>query len=171
MVFWASKVSDDNYSKQRIYRSYTKDFKTFTPPEIYIDNPQSVIDTTILENNGVYYRFTKDEAQSSITMMKSTSLSRGWEDVASYKINGVKGDTVTGYEGPTIYKLNGEDRWCLLLDYFSKSQGYKPFVTDDITEGKFVSASDFTFDATYRHGTVIPITTSEYKLLIEKYNR
>ena len=91
--------------------------------------------------------------------------------VSSVADTEVKGDTVTGYEGPTIYKLNGKERWCLLLDYFSKSQGYKPFVTDDITEGSFVSASDFTFDATYRHGTVIPITTAEYKSLIEKYNK
>lgn len=38
MVFWASKVSDDNYSTQRIYRSYTKDFKKFSDPEVYIDD-------------------------------------------------------------------------------------------------------------------------------------
>ena len=169
MVFWASKVSDDNYSKQRIYRSYTKDFRTFTPAEVYIDNETSAIDTTILEDNGIYYRFTKDETYSSVTMMRSTSLSRGWEDVATYTINGEDGNKVTGYEGPTIYKLNGEDRFCLLLDYFSKGQGYKPFVTDDITRGSFVSATDFSFDEAYRHGTVMPITTAEYNALIEKY--
>ena len=169
MVFWASKVSDDNYSKQRIYRSYTKDFKTFTPAEVYIDNETSAIDTTILENDGVYYRFTKDETYSAVTMMRSTSLSEGWEDVATYTINGSEGNKVIGYEGPTIYKLNGEDRFCLLLDYFSKSQGYKPFITDDITRGSFVSATDFSFDTTYRHGTVMPITSKEYKALVEKY--
>ncbi len=171
MVFWASKVSDDEYKKQRIYRSYTKDFKTFTPAELYIDNETSAIDTTILEDNGVYYRFTKDETYSSVTMMKSMSLSQGWEDVATYKINGGDGNKVTGYEGPTIYKLNGENRWCLLLDYFSKSQGYKPFVTDDITKGDFTSATDFIFDATYRHGTVMPITTAEYMSLVDKYGK
>lgn len=171
MVFWASKVSDDNYSKQRIYRSYTKDFKTFTPAEVYIDNETSAIDTTILEDNGVYYRFTKDETYSSVTMTRSTSLSEGWEDVATYTINGSEGNKVTGYEGPTIYKLNGEGRFCLLLDYFSKSLGYKPFVTDDIAKGSFVSATDFSFDATYRHGTVMPITTAEYNALIGKYGK
>ena len=170
MVFWASKVSDDNYTKQRIYRSYTKDFKAFSPAEIYIDNPTSAIDTTILENEGVYYRFTKDETYSSVTMMRSTSLSSGWEDVGTYTINGNAGNKVTGYEGPTIYKINGENRWCLLLDYFSKSQGYKPFVTDDITNGNFTSASDFSFDSTYRHGTVMPITTKEYMSLINEYS-
>ena len=169
MVFWASKVSTDNYGKQRMYRSYTEDFTTFTEPEVYIDNQSSAIDTTIIQDKGMYYRFTKDETHSAVTMMKSASLSSGWKDVDTYKINGVAGNTVTGYEGPTIYKLNNENKWCLLLDFYSKSQGYKPFITNELTKGEFTSASDFNFDATYRHGTVMPITTAEYNALIAKY--
>ncbi len=170
MVFWASKTSADNYSTQRMYRSYTKDFVTFSDPEIYIDGGNiSNIDTTILEEKGVYYRFTKNESKSSVTMMRSTSLDSGWTDVTTYTINGTPGNTVTGYEGPTIYKMNGENKWCLLLDYYSKSQGYKPFVTDDITKGEFTSASDFKFDTTYRHGTVMPITDEEYNAIVKAY--
>lgn len=170
MVFWASKTSADNYATQRMYKSYTKDFKTFTEPEIYIDGGNiSNIDTTITNYKGVYYRFTKNESKSSVTMMSSTSLSDGWKDVSTYTINGAAGNTVTGYEGPTIYKINGEDKWCLLLDYYSKSQGYKPFVTSDITKGVFTSASDFSMDTKYRHGTVMPITTAEYNALTAAY--
>ena len=170
MVFWASKTSTDNYATQRMYRSYTSDFKTFTEPEIYIDGGNvSNIDTTIIQDKGIYYRFTKNESKSSVTMMQSTTLSGNWKDVETYTINGTAGNTVTGYEGPTIYKLNGEDKWCLLLDYYSKSQGYKPFVTSDITKGEFTSAADFTFDATYRHGTVMPITQTEYNALVQAY--
>ena len=55
------------------------------------------------------------------------------------------------------------------MDFYSKSQGYKPFVTDNLAEGHFTSASDFKFDATYRHGTVMPITQDEYDALTEKY--
>ena len=165
MVFWASKVSDDNYATQRMYRSYTSDFKTFSAPEIYIDGGTvSNIDTTIVEENGVYYRFTKNESKSSVTMMQSTSLDGPWTDVETYTINGTAGNTVTGYEGPTAYK-NIDGGWTLLLDYYSKSQGYKPFVTDNLAEGHFTSAADFKFDATYRHGTVMPITQEEYKAL------
>lgn len=36
MVFGASKVGSDNYSKQRIYISRTKDFINFTESEMYI---------------------------------------------------------------------------------------------------------------------------------------
>lgn len=160
MVFWASVISDDSYTKFRIYRSYTSDFKTFSEPELYIEEPNAVIDTTIIDHKGVYYRFTKNEARSSITMQECTSLSGNWKDVATYNL----GD-MTGYEGPTIYKMNGEDKWCLLLDYFSKSQGYKPFVTSDITKGNFTAGTAFNFDGTYRHGTVMPITAEEYDAL------
>ena len=165
MVFWASKISDDNYTKQRVYRSYTSDFKTFTEPEAYIDTDVSNIDTTIISHEGIYYRFTKNETKSSVIMEKSTELSGRWTDVAAYNL-----DEMTGYEGPTAYKINGENKWCLLLDYYSKSQGYKPFVTDDITEGVFTQADAFEFDGIYRHGTVMPITQAEYDALIEKYS-
>ena len=66
MVFWASMVcpekpegydelTDDTEkynlmkvnSTQRIYRSYTSDFKTFSKPEIYIERDNHVIDTTV----------------------------------------------------------------------------------------------------------------------------
>lgn len=170
MVFWASKVSDDNYSTQRIYRSYTTDFEHFTDPEVYIDGGNiSNIDTTFIYHDNIYYRFTKNESKSSVTMMKSSSLNGGFTDVGTYTLNGTAGNTVTGYEGPTIYKLNGENKWCLLLDYYSKSQGYKPFITNDIAKGVFTSPSDFNFDTKYRHGTVMPITSSEYNALIRAY--
>ena len=164
MVFWASKVSDDDYSKQRVYRSYTSDFKTFTPAEVYIEDDVSNIDTTIIEHEGIYYRFTKNESRSSIIMEKSNFLDGNWTPVETYNLG-----EMTGYEGPAIYKINGEDSWCLLLDYYSRSQGYKPFVTDDLAEGIFTQAADFSFDGTYRHGTVMPITEAEYNALVEQY--
>lgn len=34
VVFWASKVSGDNYAKQRLYYSKTRDFYTFTEPQV-----------------------------------------------------------------------------------------------------------------------------------------
>ncbi len=170
MVFWASKTSDDGYRVQRIYRSFTKDFITFTSPELYIDGGNiSNIDTTFLEYNGVYYRFTKNETRSSIIMERSESLDGPFTEVRGYMLNGEPGNTVTGYEGPTAYKLNDGNKWCLLLDYFSMHQGYKPFVTDDIAGGVFKCAADFKFDDIYRHGTALPITADEYETLMRKY--
>ena len=97
-------------------------------------------------------------------MEKSRFLDGQWSAVEGYNLG-----TMTGYEGPSIYKLNGEDKWCLLLDAYASHGGYKPFVTDDLESGVFTQGSDFTFDGTYRHGTVMPITRAEYNRLIEAY--
>lgn len=169
MVFWASRVAADNYAKQRMYRSYTPDFKSFSESEIYIEDESDNIDTNIIKADGLYYRFTKNENSKAVIMEKSNSLGGPFERVDTYTVNGVRGDTVFGYEGPTSYKINGEQKWCLLLDHYSGGDGYKPFLTDDIANGEFTSAPDFNFDAIYRHGTVMPITQTEYDALVKKF--
>lgn len=174
MVFWASKTQDS--WTHRVYRCYTTDFDTFTEPEVYIESDVSLIDTTFIEHEGVYYRFTKNEDSTAtyVYLEKSTSLSGEFELVSTYTINGKtvyqKEEEIKGFEGPTVYKLNGENKWCLLLDNYGKSAGYKPFVTDDITTARFVSAEAFDFGgARFRHGTVIPITKSEYNALMKEF--
>ena len=104
-------------------------------------------------------------------MMKCTSLSGEWKEVDSYTLNGKAGTSYTGYEGPTIYKLNNENKWCLLLDLYSSGKGYSPFVTEALSSGAFTSPNAFTFPngVTYRHGTVMPITTAEYNALLAAY--
>lgn len=169
MVFWASKTQPDDYGMHRVYRCYTKDFDTFTEPELYIESKVSWIDTTFLEHDGVYYRFTKEEDKKYVFMEKSTSLNGEFELVSTYRINGKTAAEARGYEGPSAYKLNGENKWCLLLDDYGNG-GCKLFVTDDITKGEFVSGEDFDSNGTtFRHGTVMPITLSEYNALLKKW--
>lgn len=175
MVFWASKTESTGDGLQRVYRSYTRDFINFTEPEMYIDGttedndtPVNSIDTTFIKSGEYYYRFTKNEAKSSIIMEKGKDLNGNFEEVATYTLDGVAGNTVQGYEGPTAYKLNGEDKWCLLLDQY-KGARYTPFVTNDISKGEFTKGTTFNFDATYCHGTVMPITQAEYDALAQKY--
>lgn len=169
MVFWASKTADDGYEKQRMYRCYTNDFIHFTKPEIFMESTDGHIDATLIEHNGFYYRFTKNESKKFVTMECSTNLESGYEEVALYMIDNTAGNTITGYEGPIIFKMNSEEKWCLLMDNYARSKGYKAFLTDDISTGIFVSA-DFHFDNTYRHGTVMPITLDEYDILIKTYS-
>lgn len=169
MVFWASKTQDS--WTHRIYRCYTEDFNTFTEPELYIESDVSWIDTTFIEHEGTYYRFTKNEDEATglyIFMEKSTSLSGEFELVSTYSLNGQPAKEYKGYEGPTAYKLNGENKWYLLFDNYSNG-GYKAFSTDDISTGKFVSDNSFNFNGTiFRHGSVMPITQSEYDALVAK---
>lgn len=169
LVFWASTTRDDDYKKQRIWACRTKDFHTFSPPFVYIDKPTQVIDTTIVRSGTNYYRFTKDEQFKAITLEYSPALMSGWSTVSNFSLA-----KMTGYEGPACFVLdrreNGEPAtWCLLLDYYSKGQGYKPFLSQDLAGGQFSPGPDFEFPFRLRHGSVLPISESEYVRLQEAY--
>ncbi len=166
MVFWASKTKDDNFSKQRIWAAHTKDFKTFSEPFIYIEKPTTVIDTTIVREDGQYYRFTKDEKFKAITMETSDNLMKGWQDIEDFSLA-----KLTGYEGPTCFiieKATEEQpaQWCLLLDWYSRGRGYQAYETGNLSEAQFTEAAPMKFPFhPVRHGTVLPITSDEMKRL------
>ncbi len=164
LVFWASMTPKDGKTKQIIYSSRTKDFKNFSPAGLYIEKTNHIIDTTIVKDKGNYYRFSKDESSKAIIMETATSLAGPWKDVPGFQ-------KLQGYEGPECFRLNdGTGRWCLLLDYYSKGQGYKPFVTDDLASGKFVPAEDLLkFPHRFRHGSILPLTQQEYDALVKQW--
>lgn len=175
MVFWSSRTKADWL--QRVYRCYTEDFVTFTEPEVYIEAENSVIDATIIEHDDMYYRFTKNESSTYIYEEKCDSLSGDFTLVNSYRLDGKRAHQVTGYEGPTAFKLNGEEKWCLVMDNFGDPkpelnmiQGCNPYITNDIADGKFTHGKNFIKDdVTFRHGTILPITLKEYEALRAKY--
>ncbi|MGG7213250.1 immunoglobulin-like domain-containing protein [Clostridium nigeriense] len=179
VVFWASKDNDrpdsnGNYH-HRIYYAKTRDFYTFTEPELYysieLDNNSAtdVIDTTIIEDNGTYYRFTKNEVTKKVFLEKSDAIFGTWTKVDS---------NVTGFngvEGPTIFKFNDRDEWCLLLDEYSGIK-YYPSVTDSLEGGQFVKldTSEYSLPkgaSPYgpRHGTVLSVTQEEYDNIMKAY--
>ncbi len=170
MVFWASLTARDDFSKHRIWAAHTRDFKTFSDPFVYIEKPTTVIDTTIVREDGMYYRFTKDEEFKAITMESSTDLMHGWKDVEGFTLA-----KLTGYEGPTCFMTEpSEDgkpaKWCLLLDWYSRGRGYQPYDTDNLSTGIFVKGSPMKFPFhPVRHGTVMPITKDEMARLVKKW--
>jgi hypothetical protein len=169
LVFWASTNGSDNFAKQRIWASRTRDFKTFSQPFVYIDKSYHVIDTDIVRDQGHYYRFSKDEQFKAITLEVADTLLGPWHDVAGFSLA-----TLQGYEGPQCFLLepaapDTPPTWCVLLDYYSKRAGYQPFLSHDLARGQFTPASDFSFPFRFRHGAVLPITTEEYDRLKGAY--
>jgi hypothetical protein len=157
-------------AKQRIYCSRTKDFYTFTKPKKYIERKNHVIDTTIIKEKGVYYRFSKDETTKNITLDKSSSLSRDtFSDVVSPVLEELK-----GVEGPTAFKFNDREEWCLMVDQFASGKGYLPLVTNNLESGEFHILDSKDYFMGYnkkRHGSILNITKDEYDALIEKWGR
>lgn len=124
LVFWASNVKEtlEETAKHKIYCSYTRDFRNFTPADKYITRENDVIDTTIFEEQGVYYRFSKDETEKNIQIDKGEILNSAlFTPVPAPVI-----DSIHGVEGPTIFKFNDRQEWCLMVDQYAARAGYLP---------------------------------------------
>lgn len=67
-IFFASNVKEagETEAKQRIYFTRTKDFEHFSETKKYIERDNHVIDTTIIEHEGLYYRYSKNETSKHI---------------------------------------------------------------------------------------------------------
>lgn len=170
LVFWASRVSTDNFAKQRIYYAKTRDFYNFTKPQVWIDYPFSVIDTTVIQDGEVYYRFTKYEDRSRIIMERADSLMGEWNEVESASLSAQE-----GVEGPCCFALHKKDqadgsRFCLLLDHFVGS-GYYMMVTKDLKTAEFERGKNCCLPKKRpHHGTVISLTRKEYEAVVAHYN-
>lgn len=163
-VFWASCVKEekDSEPKQRIYSAHTKDFVTFGQPEKYIEREHHVIDTTIVEEGGVFYRFSKDETTKNIRMDRGRELEGPFTDIDSACLNGL-----TGVEGPAAFPME-DGNWCLLVDQFAAGLGYLPLVCSDLNSGEFTILNKNQYDMdqnTKRHGSVLTLTQEEYERL------
>lgn len=169
LVFWASRNASDHFAKFRIWAARTKDFKTFGKPFVYVDKPYHVIDTNIIRNGGRYYRFSKDEKHSTIVMENAERLRGPWREMPQFSLA-----KLHGYEGPQCFLLEPAtarqpSTWCLLLDHYRKGEGYKPFLSPNLSGGQFTPAPDFKFPFRLRHGSVLPITATEYTRLKAAY--
>jgi Glycosyl hydrolases family 43 len=171
VVFWASKLyaADDpdhtGESYNRMLYATTRDFRTFSQPRVWVDPGHSVIDSTVIEHRGVYYRFTKDERSAGpgapcgkfIVAERSRSLRDTDYDFLAECIG--SGHIDRG-EGPTVFKSNTENRWYMFIDEFG-GRGYVPFETTDLASGQWRPSAGHDLPASPRHGTVLPVTQSE----------
>lgn len=171
MMFWASMVKEpgETKGKQRIYRSLTKDFVTFSEPVKYIEKENDVIDTTIVKDGAYYYRFSKNESTGVIQSERGKDLLHGpFEELFCEKLEKIK-----GVEGPEAFRFHDSNRWCLIVDQFATGGGYLPLIAEHIEKGDFAPVKKEEFDmgeVIKRHGSVIPITGSEMAELIRSYS-
>ena len=160
LVFWASMVG----RKQRIYAAYTKDFRTFGDPFLFLEKENHVIDSTIIRAEEGYYRYTKDETTKNIVVDFAKTLKpEDFKEIPSGTLS-----ELFGVEGPEIFKFNDREEWCLIVDRFATGKGYLPLVTKSLKTGDFTVLNDTQFDmgvTKKRHGGIIPITEEEYRRL------
>lgn len=171
-IFFASNVREAGEAepKQRIYFTRTKDFEHFSETQKYIERDNHVIDTTIIEHEGLYYRYSKNETSKHIDIDVA-------DDLEAAEFKPVESETLAqlfGVEGPEIYPLPEEGKWCLIVDRFMEGKGYLPLVTDNLASGEFRILTDDEFDMGInrkRHGGVLKLTGEEYKRIKDYYHK
>lgn len=168
-VFFASKVKEegDEQGKHRIYAAYTKDFKEFSDTFLYFEKENHVIDASILESGGRYYRISKDETSKRLILEASDSLLGDYVKIDSPVL-----DSLEGVEGPEGYLLPDKKTWCLIADRFQAGKGYLPMLSENLEEGQFRILSPEEYDmgmTKKRHGGIMQITNEEYEALLQFY--
>ncbi len=173
VVYWASGIVGGNGKK--IYYAKTRDFYHFSKPEIYkdVDGPITYIDTTMIEYKNTYYRFTKNENELSILMETSHKVLGDFSCVKKQIASEF------GVEGPAIYQINGQEKWCLYMDGYADQNagvGYFPLIADSLADLKSANfrrlkRDEYQLPEGAKHGSFVPITKEEYEALKEQYKK
>jgi hypothetical protein len=173
LVYWASSLSpaatkSSNGSYHRMLCANTTDFRNFTPARIWIDRGWSVIDSTVVEADGYFYRFSKDElsADSSspdarfITAERSDTLdSSQYATVAT----GLGKNGLVHGEGPIVVRGSAAGRWFLFIDEFGLRR-YTAFTSDSLASKTWTPvAAEMPPGAS--HGSILELTPEEWSRL------
>lgn len=193
LVYWSSKVESDGYARQYSWVCKTRDFYTFTEPELFNDLSISNIDTSLYKEGNTYYKLLKleDGGNTHVILQSAENHPLAYGDevnqvtIGDRVYNNVGGiyeqidnsadgclESYTGsYEGATMFKFNDRDEWCIMVDeYGGRTRGYIPFTTTDLNQENSVKAladGEYIMQDGGKHGVIIPITQSEYERLTE----
>lgn len=177
-VYWAARDQTDNNTPDwslRMYLTKTRDFVTFTEPEIWTTlNPKgdgqggrNIIDSTIAKEGDTYYRFSTSDWDTVVDT--APSLDGPWTQriaPGQAAASGLRGRM----EGLTVYQLP-DGRWSVMGDEFR----YYAHTADTLSSLKFTQlasgtgADQFSFDAKFRHGSVLRLSAAEEERILQAY--
>lgn len=171
VLVWSSSFDEAGWMNSRLWYSRTKDWKDFTPAKVLFDPPYSVIDGTILKEDGKYYLFHKEEEfgaktgeRRAIRLAVSDNLEGPYEIVEGHLNDGQIVPVIT--EGPSAIPDPFEDGYLLYYD-FCMTNRFGVSYSDDLTNWEIQEDADFPDAA--RHGTVSIISSAEAEKLMKTY--
>ncbi len=165
----------------RTYVNYTKDFVTFSKPEVFFElkdsdgNNITEIDATITDWNGKYYMFFKGEAGEAKDIQEavSTSLEPGSfvvTDPEKYVTRTTDQATQMFTEGPFVVKDPSKELWYLYADFYGRDGQFGCWATTSLDaapeEWKQLDESEYSFPYGVRHANTVRVSDSELQKLI-----
>ncbi len=175
-VYWATISPRDGVTEGRIFYSRTSDFRTFSPPELYIERTGEgvhggdIIDTLIIETEGADFRFYRVSRDRQLTLEGADEILGDWTRIGDISHLGFTGRQV---EGPILFTFNEGGKWGLYIDRYATGGGYIPLISTDLDEPEgfhHLSSEDFDMGLSLkRHGGILNITRSEYEALLARW--
>ena len=166
-IIWAScipgrfeKGLEADSNNHRMYVTTTKDFKTFSQTNLFLDPQFSVIDAVIVKRKkDDYVLVLKDNTrpERNIRVAFGHSPSGPWTNISK-----PFSDKFT--EGPSVVKLKNE--WLIYFDSYDKKI-YEAVSTNDFVHFKNVT-NEITVPAGHKHGTIVPVKKIFVKQLVRK---
>ncbi len=156
IIAWASTIPykfpkgiEDERNNHRMYYTVTKDFKTFSDPELFCDPGFSVIDAVIVKRASKdYVLVLKDNTRPNRNLKVAFGKSPvgPWSEASE----AFSGNFV---EGPTVQKI--DDAWYIFCDVY-KEYRYGVYKTKDFISFEDVS-NEFSIPKGHKHGTLIAV--------------
>lgn len=167
IIAWASTIpgrypiaTEREDNNHRMYYTRTKDFKQFSPAELFCEPGFSVIDAVIVpwgrEGGPAYKLVLKDNTRPvlALRVADGDSPTGPWKNISQ---------PITGFktEGPSVAKV--ADRWVVYFDRYGDHQ-YGAVATTDFEAFEILN-DDVEFPAGHKHGTVLQITREQLETL------
>ena len=164
MVYWANCL-DTDWKTYMVYAYLNDDFtgvgeiKTLYKPT----SGKDAIDGDIVYVNGTYYMYYKDENEKNICYVTSKTLTGPYEEYEDSVVSTTKKDV----EGCCVYPIVGTDVYVMIMDQYSNHKYYMQLTTkDSMVSFKQVKSSNYSFDFSPRHGSMLIISEEEYERLM-----
>ena len=158
LIIWSSAV-DGRHEGNRIYSATTRDFQTFSKPEIFFDPGYMVIDATILHTRGRYFLVFKDERaeplHKSIKIADGPSLDGPWSNISEEF-------TESWSEGPSVVPVGSD--YLVYYDHYRDPKRYEAVRSSDLKHWKPVTDL-IQLPEGCKHGSFLALTSKERELL------
>ncbi len=169
-ILWSSTIpsrfsaeekgtSEDRYD-HRMYYTTTKDFKEFSPTQLYFDPGYNIIDGFLAKDGKTYLLFYKDERlqpeKKTVLLATADSPTGPWENAREISHQ-------NWVEGPTAIQIG--EYWYVYYDCY-RDDRYAVIRSKDLQSWENLT-SQLHFIPKARHGTVLRITEQELTELLK----
>ncbi len=169
LLIWSSSFRETGWKESRLWSCRTRDWTTFSAPQVFFEPPYSVIDGTLVEHSGTYFLFHKEEEfgaqkgeRRAIRLATSNSPDGLYSIVEGPLNRGQIVPIIT--EGPSVLSDPQGEGWLLLYD-FCMADGYGVSHSSDLFHWRELPADEVAFPLAARHGAAFSISEDEFAAL------